>query len=84
LRYATLVGTRINAEVAGRWLLAHGKITESARALLEDAATRLGLSARGYHRSLRVARTIADLDGSDAVSDSAIAESLRYRAAPRG
>jgi magnesium chelatase family protein len=83
LRYAKLAGTRTNAEVAGRWLLAHGNITESARALLEDAATRLGLSARGYHRSLRVARTIADLDGSADVTDSAVAESLRYSAAPR-
>ncbi len=83
VRYAELAGTRTNAEVAGRWLLAHGNITASARALLEDAATRLGLSARGYHRSLRVARTIADLDGSTDVIDSAVAESLRYRAAPR-
>ena len=83
VRYAALPGTRTNADVAGRWLLAHGEITQSARALLEQAATNLGLSARGYHRALRVARTIADLDGSDVVLDSAIAESLRYRTTPR-
>jgi magnesium chelatase family protein len=83
LRYASLTGTRTNADVAGRWLLAHGEVTQSARALLEQAATNLGLSARGYHRALRVSRTIADLDGSEVVSDSAIAESLRYRTAPR-
>jgi magnesium chelatase family protein len=54
-------------------------VTAPARDLLERAAERLGLSARGYHRALRVARTIADLDGAVAVNDSAVAEALRYR-----
>jgi magnesium chelatase family protein len=46
---------------------------------LEQAADRLHLSARGYHRALRVARTIADLDGADDVPDAAVAEALRFR-----
>jgi magnesium chelatase family protein len=79
VRYAKLTGTRTNADVPGRWLLAHGGITASAREVVEQAAERLQLSARGYHRALRVARTIADLDGARDVPDSAVAEALRYR-----
>jgi magnesium chelatase family protein len=78
-RYAALPGPRRNADATGRWLLAHGGITVEARALLESAAVRLGISARGYHRALRVARTIADLDGDDTVGASAVGEALRYR-----
>ena len=82
-RYSTLAGTRTNADVPGRWLLAQGGITGAARVLLEQAADRLALSARGYHRALRVSRTIADLDGASDVEESAVAEALRYRAASR-
>ncbi|MFI5310467.1 MAG: YifB family Mg chelatase-like AAA ATPase [Gemmatimonadales bacterium] len=78
-RYAALRGVCVNAEVPGQWLLTGGGVTAAARALLEHAAGQLGLSARGYHRTLRVSRTIADLDGADVVEDSAVAEALRYR-----
>ena len=61
--------------------MARGGVTSEAKALLEQAATRLGISARGYHRAMRVARTIADLDGVSAVSDGAVAEALSYRPA---
>ncbi len=47
--------------------------------VLDDAAERLALSARGYHRVLRVARTLADLDGAETVSRPHIAEALAYR-----
>ena len=47
--------------------------------LLMEAAERLRLSARGYHRVLRVARTLADLDTSDAVRRLHVAEALSYR-----
>ena len=49
------------------------------RDLLEEAAERFGLSARGYHRVLRVARTIADLEAADEVSGAQIAEALSFR-----
>jgi magnesium chelatase family protein len=53
--------------------------------LLREAADALSLSARGYHRTLRVARTLADLDGEERVSRIHITEALSYRGetAPR-
>jgi magnesium chelatase family protein len=56
-----------------------GGPSAEARALLTGAAERLGLTARGYHRVLRVARTIADLDDSRGVESPHVAEALRYR-----
>jgi magnesium chelatase family protein len=47
--------------------------------LLRDASERLGFSARAYHRVLRVARTLADLDGSDKVGRIHLAEAISYR-----
>lgn len=49
-------------------------------ALLRDAAGSMRLSARGYHRVLRVARTLADLDGSEKIGKLHLAEALSYRA----
>jgi magnesium chelatase family protein len=48
---------------------------------LQRAAERLRLSARGYHRVLRVARTLADLDGAEGVARRHVAEALSYRQA---
>ena len=66
--------------------MADGKILEDiatpdaeGRKLLTDAADRLKLSARGYHRVLRVARTLADLDNSPTLRRLHIAEALSYR-----
>ncbi|MHA7899222.1 MAG: YifB family Mg chelatase-like AAA ATPase [Henriciella sp.] len=55
---------------------------QAGHALLADAATKLSLSARAYHRVLKVARTIADLEGADAVRRVHIAEALSYRRRP--
>jgi magnesium chelatase family protein len=54
-------------------------LSAGGRTLLATAAERLGISARGYHRVLRVARTIADLDGVSGIETSHVAEALRYR-----
>lgn len=54
-------------------------LDEASGMLLKQAVQRLGLSARGYHRTIKVARTIADLDDSDAISANHIAEALQYR-----
>ena len=48
-------------------------------ALLRQAAEALHLSARGFHRTLRVARTLADLDGAESVGRMHVAEALSYR-----
>jgi magnesium chelatase family protein len=78
-RYASLRSVACNAHVSGRWLDAHTCIDDSARAILVRAAERLALSARGYHRVIKVARTIADLDGAQAIGEQSVAEALRYR-----
>jgi magnesium chelatase family protein len=70
---------RTNAEADGALLIEIADPDLDGKRLLVDAAERLKLSARGYHRVLRVARTLADLDGSDAVRRPHVAEALSYR-----
>lgn len=70
---------RINAQADGTLLEAVATPDRAGHALLAQAAERMKLSARGYHRVLRVARTLADLDGSDGIGRVHIAEALSYR-----
>ena len=79
LRYTAIKGVTCNAHASGRWLLARGQLAADARRLLVEGSESLHLSARAYHRVLRVARTIADLDASEIVSGDHVGEALRYR-----
>src|SRR6202171_2538313 len=78
-RFAKRPGVSCNAYAVGRWLDAHTPIHGEARTLLQTAAERLSLSARGFHRVLEVARTIADLEDVVEVAPAHVAEALRYR-----
>jgi magnesium chelatase family protein len=71
---------RTNAAAHGPLLEDVAKPDSSGLTLLRDAADAMRLSARGYHRVLRVARTLADLDGAEKVSRVHLAEALSYRA----
>src|SRR4029453_18468251 len=75
---------RTNAEADGGLLDEIGGPEAAGRALVARAAERMRLSARGYHRVLRVARTLADLDGSPAVGRRHVAEALSYRKVTTG
>ncbi|KPQ05487.1 MAG: magnesium chelatase family protein [Rhodobacteraceae bacterium HLUCCA12] len=78
-RFSAHDSLRVNADAEGAVLEEIATPDTEGRALLAQIAERFGLSARGYHRILRVARTIADLDGSDALRLPHIAEAVSFR-----
>ncbi len=81
-RYAALglTGVTTNAAVPATVLEEVSRPDQAGLTLLRDAADAMRLSARGYHRVLRVARTLADLDGAEKVGRVHLAEALSYRA----
>jgi magnesium chelatase family protein len=77
-------GALRNAELPGRALRRVCTLPAGGRALLAGALRRRGLSARALHRVLRVARTLADLEGAESVELAHVAEAVRYRILPDG
>ena len=73
----------LNNEVSDGAIRDSTVITDDARELLGQAIKKLGMSARGYVRVLRVARTIADLAGVDEITEETIAEAISYRSLDR-
>lgn len=72
-----------NAQINSKQLSEFCKIDEAGTQLLKTAMEKLGLSARAYDRILKVARTIADMDGSEAIQNNHLAEAIQYRSLDR-
>jgi magnesium chelatase family protein len=80
---ATELGVRCNAHLTGPLARRAARLSDEAEGLLARAVDAFGLTGRGFDRALRVARTIADLAGSGAVTASHVAEALALRGAAR-
>ena len=72
-----------NAQVPPRLVRRFSPLDHRSARLLEQALSRLGLSARAYDRILRVSRTIADLEGRECAGAAQLAESIQYRSHDR-
>ena len=82
-RFVRRPGVYANAHMAPRDIRAHCRVSDGADALLKTAITRLGLSARAYHRILKIARTIADLDDAPSLQPKHVSEAIQYRSLDR-
>ena len=76
-------GLFANANMNTRDIKKHCAVDRESKKILEFAVERLSLSARAYTRILKVARTIADLDGSGAINKDHISEAVQYRSLDR-
>jgi magnesium chelatase family protein len=82
-RFRGQAGLHANAHMAARDLRRHCRLSGAVESLLRDAVNRLGLSARAYHRVLKIARTIADLDGAAELTTAHVGEAIQYRSLDR-
>lgn len=78
-RYAECTGVYCNAQMSSRLLATYAQPDDRGLALLKNAMERLNLSARAYDRILKVARTIADLEGAEQILPGHLAEAISYR-----
>jgi magnesium chelatase family protein len=76
-------GLYSNAHMKPRDLREHCRVSQGSDALLKTAITRLGFSARAYHRVLKISRTIADLEGAAEIGTAHVAEAIQYRSLDR-
>jgi magnesium chelatase family protein len=82
-RFRRRPGVYANAHMTSRDLRQHCRLSPAVETLLRDAVNRLGLSARAYHRVLKIARTIADLAGAGELAAAHVAEAIQYRSLDR-
>jgi magnesium chelatase family protein len=76
-------GIHCNAEMSHRQIGVHCRLRKEGREILKTAITELGLSARAYDRVLKVARTIADLEGKECIRAAHVSEAVQYRVLDR-
>jgi magnesium chelatase family protein len=72
-----------NAQMSPRLISKYCVIDSASKSLLENAITRLGLSARAYDRILKVSHTLADLEGKDSIKPCHVSEAIQYRTLDR-
>ena len=82
-RFADKTGIHCNAQMGPREIREHCRLDSAGNALMKSAVKQLGLSARAFHRLLKVARTISDLAGSHGLTTEAVAEAIQYRSLDR-
>ena len=82
-RFRDCPGLHANAHMTARDLRRYCPLSDSVERLLREAVGRLGLSARAYHRILKIGRTIADLAGADELSATHVSEAIQYRSLDR-
>ena len=82
-RFQGQLGVHANAHMTSRDLRRHCRLSDEAESVLRQAVTRLGLSARAYHRILKIARTIADLAGAAELTTDHVSEAVQYRSLDR-
>jgi magnesium chelatase family protein len=82
-RFGDQPGLHANAHMTARDLRRYCSLSEPVETLLRKAVTRLGLSARAYHRVLKIARTIADLEAAPDLTPAHVGEAIQYRSLDR-